>query len=293
MTEIIKESFSINDISIKLYGYTNGRSITKINNFIVENNIDISHFDNGVKNRKYIIIEKECPICGAKFKTKSNHKKEQVNCSIKCSNISRGSHSVDTKHKISKSIKNFIEINGPIGGGIKLPKSKKCIICGIIFEKWRTNKGRYTKSNTCSSECSHEIRSDNSKKVMKERIENGTHHGWQSRNLTSYPEKFFKKVLKDNNIKYEFNKPIKKRDIGIDCNSNYFLDFYIKEGNIDLEIDGKQHEYRQDSDTLRDKALTKNGYNVYRIKWKGINSENGKKYIKNEIDKFLIYISSP
>lgn len=29
------------------------------------------------------------------------------------------------------------------------------------------------------------------------------YHGWQSRNTLSYPEKFFKKVLENNNIKFE------------------------------------------------------------------------------------------
>ena len=29
------------------------------------------------------------------------------------------------------------------------------------------------------------------------------------------------------------------------------------------------------------------GWKVYRIKWKSINTDSGKLYIKNEIDKFL------
>ena len=57
--------------------------------------------------------------------------------------------------------------------------------------------------------------------------------------------------------------------------------------NIYLEIDGKQHEYRKDHDKIRDKILKDNGFNVYRIKWKSINSEKGKNYIENEINKFL------
>lgn len=58
---------------------------------------------------------------------------------------------------------------------------------------------------------------------------------------------------------------------------------------IDLEIDGKQHEYeeRKTSDIKRDKLLINYGIKVYRIKWKSINSEKGKNYIKEEINKFL------
>ena len=73
---------------------------------------------------------------------------------------------------------------------------------------------------------------------------------------------------------------------------NYFLDFYFPEFNLDLEIDGKQHEYpeRKESDKLRDTALTSNGYKVYRVKWKSLNTKEGKIFIKEEIEKFLKFM---
>jgi len=123
----------------------------------------------------------------------------------------------------------------------------------------------------------------------KERFKNGRLKGWSTRNIESYPEKFFKEVLNSNNIDYEFNKPVKKSDLGIKCSCNYFLDFYLKDANIDLEIDGKQHDRRIEHDNYRDSHLINSGYDVYRIKWKEINSENGKKYIENEISKFIDY----
>lgn len=50
----------------------------------------------------------------------------------------------------------------------------------------------------------------------------------------------------------------------------YFLDFLIEKNGkkIDLEIDGKQHEYedRKAHDILRDQYLTDLGFIVYRIK---------------------------
>lgn len=75
---------------------------------------------------------------------------------------------------------------------------------------------------------------------------------------------------------------------------NYFLDFYIPEHRIDLEIDGKQHEYadRKDSDDMRDQALKNIGINVYRIKWKNPNTDENKAYIKKEIDNFLLYLQT-
>ena len=98
--------------------------------------------------------------------------------------------------------------------------------------------------------------------------------------------------MKNNNIKYEHNYSITKKDLGVNEPYSYFLDFYIKDKNVDLEIDGKQHKYREEHDKIRDKILKDNGYNVYRIKWKSINSKNGKKYIKEEINKFLGFYNS-
>lgn len=101
-----------------------------------------------------------------------------------------------------------------------------------------------------------------------------------------------KKVLENNNIKFEGpNYVVRKKDIGIDEPSCYFLDFKI--GMVDLEIDGSQHwqyDERVESDKLRDQRLTNAGYIVYRIKWKSINTEKGKQYIKDEIDKLLKFL---
>lgn len=87
---------------------------------------------------------------------------------------------------------------------------------------------------------------------------------------------------------------IKKRDLGVDDDSCYFLDFYFADKKIDLEIDGKQHQYeeRQDSDLTRDLILKKNDIKVYRIKWISINKKEGKDFIRNEINKFLKFWSS-
>ena len=92
------------------------------------------------------------------------------------------------------------------------------------------------------------------------------------------------KVLENNNIKFKHNFPFGK----------YFLDFYIEISNrkIDLEIDGKQHKYpdRQESDIKRDKFVTTNDIEVYRIEWNSINTEDGKKIMKEKIENFLKYI---
>jgi hypothetical protein len=40
----------------------------------------------------------------------------------------------------------------------------------------------------------------------------------------------------------------------------------------------------------KDKYLVDNGWKVYRIKWKLINNQSGKIYIKEQIDKLLQFI---
>lgn len=113
------------------------------------------------------------------------------------------------------------------------------------------------------------------------RIENGTHLGWRSRKgkSPSYPERFFMNVLANNGIAYERELPA----------GRWFIDFAIEDKKIALEIDGKQHEMmeRKSSDVKKDAYLVSAGWTVHRIKWKSINSDAGKLYIKNEIDKFL------
>lgn len=131
------------------------------------------------------------------------------------------------------------------------------------------------------------------KNVAQERVKNGTHKGWTSRNIVSYPEKFWKGVLENNGIKYKFNAPIPKKLLGVENSGGfYFLDFLIG-GNIDLEIDGKQHGYdeRIKSDIIRDELLTKNGFIVYRIAWNEIVSPEGSALMKEKIDRFLKWLN--
>ena len=113
-------------------------------------------------------------------------------------------------------------------------------------------------------------------------IANGTHKGWKSRNIKSYAEKFFERVLNNNRISYE-----RERYVG-----KYFLDFVV--GNIDLEIDGKQHQYaeRKQSDYVRDDYLRSQGYFVYRIRWNEINSSDGKEMMKGKIELFLDFLDT-
>lgn len=123
-----------------------------------------------------------------------------------------------------------------------------------------------------------EKKSQLSKQLMRQ----GKIKPWQSRNITSYPQRFFIKVLNFNNISYQREKHVGK----------YFLDFVIQtpKGKIDLQIDGKQHwmiSQQIQSDKLKDKYITNQGYIVYRIQWNQINTQKGKDLMRNKINKFL------
>ena len=111
------------------------------------------------------------------------------------------------------------------------------------------------------------------------------------RNKPSYAELFFMRVLKNNNIDYDFDHHVKNNRAHY-----YILDFFIEKSNvlIDLEIDGKQHTYedRKQHDTRRDNYLKSKGYLIYRIPWNEINSEKGKLLMKSKIDKFLDFYNS-
>jgi very-short-patch-repair endonuclease/arsenate reductase-like glutaredoxin family protein len=280
--KIIQIAFSINDVSLQVYGYTNGSSIKKIKNIIEENNIDISHFKIKNKNRKYNIIERKCPVCETIFKVNEND--EKTTCSFSCSNkYFRGIKSELTKNKISNSLKVYNQLNTNIKSLYRI-----CSFCGSKYERKRLKSGILSNAKTCSESCKIESIKINMSNSIKKRIDNGTHTGWQSRNIISYPEQFFINVLINNNINYEFNYPINKRkDLLVDEPYNYFLDFYFPEKKMVLEIDGKQHKYRVEHDKVRDERLSNVGIKVFRIKWKSINNDSGRIYIKNEIDKFL------
>ena len=128
------------------------------------------------------------------------------------------------------------------------------------------------------------------KRIYKILVETGKFVGYTKRPIASFAEKFWMEVLNNNNIPFEFNFYInKRRDLGVDEDFGYFLDFKIG-NNIDLEIDGKQHKVFKDrieKDKHRDELLTNAGWKVYRIDFNEIRTEEGKQLMKNKIDDFL------
>lgn len=194
-------------------------------------------------------------------------------CSSKCA---RGFSTKNNREEINKKVSEKMRGRG---AGIE---SSICPNCQLQFED-RIKKNR----KFCSKRCARmyngntEQTKEKLRKIMLEKVKNGTHIGWKSRKgkQPSYPERFFMDVLENSKIKYEHELPCGK----------YFIDLAIKEKMIALEIDGKQHQYtdRKEKDLEKDKYLVDNGWKVYRIQWKSINNLGGKIYIKEQIDSFL------
>jgi very-short-patch-repair endonuclease len=264
---------------------TNGVGMKKVENLLEEYGLSLDIFN---KRKMYNKNPKLCKECGKKI---SYDKKRNDFCDSSCSttftNKERDERSVNSKNKTSQKLKKFYE-NNKNKKFINEYIEKICPTCKETFSVRNTSKGKSKKY--CSKECSLIGMRKNLSRVMKERVKKGLHHGWNSRNVLSYPEKFFTKVLKNNNLyeKCSVNHPINKKiDLNVDESWSYFLDFYFEEKKICLEIDGSQHKDRKEHDNLRDKRLENVGIKVYRIKWKSINTEKGKLYMKNEINKFL------
>ena len=256
-----------------------------------------------IKNERisdYNINPKLCKTCNKPLPYEDHNQKTFCNssCAAKYNNKNRR-QSEETKAKISEKLQEYYKVHECKSFFIfnktnnESPKTKICVICNEEFLTKKENGKKY-KGSTCSTKCCTKLKSNNSKRVMSNIIKDGKHKGWTTRNITSYPERFFIEVLKNNNLlEYcKINYPIEKCKLDSKEKYSYFLDFYFEDLKLDLEIDGKQHNNRKEQDLKRDELLTKSGIIVYRITWKNINTKNGKLYIKNEIDKFLNYYKS-
>jgi len=307
----IQKSYCYEDICFYLNRKRNTHFTDKIKYCIQYYNFDISHFNRNIKRFKNKRINKKCPICNKEFEIILNNRKERKYCSRYCANrpsVGDRYNKINNEKRYNtyktyllkkKEEKRLIEEEEKrLEQKLKIPLSASFHFKNRILK----NKIRYTHNGKhfkifCKN-CGKEHITNRSitkfcsaKCVSNFHIKNKTHKGWKSRNIISYPEQFFIKVLNKNGFegKYKINYPITKKSLGINCSSCYFLDFYFPDLNLDLEIDGKQHNYQErlESDNKRDLTLKENGYKIYRIKWKNINREEGKKYISEEIIKLL------
>jgi hypothetical protein len=116
-TEIIRQSKTISEAIKKLYGYYNGKTKRKFDDFVKKNKINVKHLKS--KSSKYEIVIKICPVCEKEFETKIGHRSEKTTCSCKCAN---------TYFRSGSSNPNWNE-NTYRSTCFKYHK-KECIICG-------------------------------------------------------------------------------------------------------------------------------------------------------------------
>jgi very-short-patch-repair endonuclease len=129
---------------------------------------------------------------------------------------------------------------------------------------------------------SEETRKKISKSAKKRMKKEGLNSVWRKKCI-SYPEKVFIDLLDKNNISKDF-LIIKERPF-----YPYFIDFAFEDLKIAVEIDGSQHEKKENRkrDQKKDKKLIKNGWNVYRIPAKNIIKNTNETF-----ESFLKYIFS-
>lgn len=298
---VVKNSFAWADVCKAFGKVPSTRTASFFREQCIKHGVSFAHFDKTKRNREkaiYTTTVKICPFCSNEFETASGGKKAKLFCSRKCANSSivHLNHTSESNKKRSEAFLkklsdkyNDVEI---IDGKFYF---KKC--CEFCQKDYNTKK-KY--SRFCCGSCSTKYlwtTDDYRNKVINginEIVKNGDHQGWTSRNKLSYPEKFFKKVFELNGLvdKFKINAPIPKKELGFDCTACYFLDFYFPHIKLDVEIDGKQHNYsdRAESDKVRDSALIKNGYLIHRIPWKSLNKPAGKEFIRLEIAKLLAKI---
>ena len=310
-----------------------GKSSTYIDNKILEHSKEIGlcsrndisssnlhkrYFDN--QRKEYELNPKYCVNCGNKipFEKRSN-----ICCCSSCAvsfaNKKRGHKSEEEKNKTRKTIQTKIKnntyrvSNNTIYNGILISelieqgkilnennyafedkllnknslKEKTCEICGKRYYGVIIKSGKISKGKTCSDKCYAELKHIRAKEPIKRVINEGRFVGWKTRNIKSYAEIFWHNVLQNNNIQYIPEYFLDKK---------YFLDFYIiKNGiEIDLEIDGKQHKYKDriEHDKIRDEYIKSKNIIVYRIEWNEIKSESGSNLMKEKIDKFLDFYNN-
>lgn len=191
-------------------------------------------------------------------------------CSATHNNKNRKPQSKSTQKKISESLKKY-HLNNKI---LYTPVSQ-CVICLKFF----SGRGK-----TCSDTCKKILLSRQVKKAFSEGRHEG--NGYRNRKNNSFLERSFIEYLNRYypETNYEFNKPIKIYNEDKKYDRCYYIDFYLPNQKIGIELDGSQHQYTIEYDRKRDKTIfDQEGIKIIRVTYK----EYFDKTRKDEIDKIL------
>lgn len=171
-------------------------------------------------------------------------------CSPECKEKTRKTRTLseETKKKIAATLVRF---NESLPKRVPLLKKMECVNCGKTFE-------HIHKIKTCSEVCYKEHHS----KRQSEALKNPERRKNLQRNRRSYMETSFSDFLDKHGIQRDEEFHIRNHEL----NKSYYADFYFKQFNLIIELDGTQHRYRQESDTVRDEYIQRVlGIKVVRI----------------------------
>lgn len=249
LKKLLNDGLTLNELSKEL-----NISLSTIKRIMSKNGLKSL---SSAKKNQVRITNCFCGECGKMFEY-VKYKRNRRFCSKKCSISFNNKKLSENREEINKKISKKL---------IKTEKNGICLWCKKEFEK------RHKNHKCCSRSCSsNEIsnRPEQKKlvgemfsKIAKRRYESGdTSIGWKSRKKLepSYPEKLTMIFLDSKQLNYEYE---------LKC-GKYFIDFAFLEKKIALEIDGRRHDDQEiiDKDKRKDSYLVKNGWIVYRIKWK-------------------------
>lgn len=240
-------------------------------------------------------IEWMCQHCGRAFRQKSNCKRHELTCKANpinvvntnlvcrhCGKPCKNDNSLRNHERLcpSNSLRNYISHTlGKPAWSRGLTKYTDSRLNKMANTQKANIRNGVVTPYFLGKKLTKEHREAISKSMKLAHQEKRAHNIGESRWNTehSWPEKWFISVLKNElnmveSVDYKTEMPYDK----------YSLDFAWPEKKLCIEIDGEQHdrfeEYKK-RDLLKDELLTKNGWQVVRIKWKDCYA-NPKQYIE-------------
>ena len=132
---------------------------------------------------------------------------------------------------------------------------------------------------------SESTRSKISESMLKA-VAEGRHKGYQY-SKRPYSEVYVESILSSRDIRYERQFRYEYLDEA-GRKRFFFLDFYLPDYNLDLEVDGSFHSREPQiyHDQRRDQIISEE-MEIFRLRWNKVGSQE----LLSEIDRFLKYIS--
>jgi hypothetical protein len=245
------------------------------------------------------IIPKNCELCNNKHNCEYG---EGRFCCVECSRIF-ASNSFDRNKYWAKEenrINAFLHAKNKTKDNDELEDSSQSVPLSLRLYKCFICKKEFTpihdKQQYCSRKCGSqseksiahkksETTRERNKQNALARVASGAHKGWQSRKklAPSFPEKWFMDYFTNKNIIQDIHYKREHK-----C-GKYFIDFAFEATKIALEIDGKQHAYedRAKKDKEKDDYLNHEGWQVIRIKWRGLVNNTNYKIMLADIESVL------